>query len=74
MLISILILIPIPGIGVGKKEYLRMEMGPGSMRVMGDLKTALDPRGTLNPGKVLDVPLHSPSSPHILSRSDDCPQ
>ena len=33
-----------------------MEMGPGSMRVMGDLKAALDPGGTLNPGKVLDVP------------------
>ena len=40
---------------MGKKEYLRMEMGAGSMQLMALLKTSLDPEGILNPGKVLDV-------------------
>ena len=44
------------GIGVGKKEYLRLEMGEGSMLMMERIKTALDSKNILNPGKVLDVP------------------
>ena len=43
------------GIGVGKKEYLRLEMGEGSMLMMERIKTALDSKNILNPGKVLDV-------------------
>ncbi|WP_328394172.1 FAD-binding oxidoreductase [Nocardia sp. NBC_00416] len=42
------------GIGVAKKKYLRTEHG-GAVEVMAAIKTALDPRGLLNPGKILDV-------------------
>ena len=43
------------GIGTGKKEYLKMEMGDGTMRVMETIKVAMDPHNILNPGKILDV-------------------
>lgn len=43
------------GIGTGKKEYLQLEMGQGTMRLMGTIKTAMDPHNVLNPGKILDV-------------------
>ena len=43
------------GIGTGKKEYLQLEMGEGTMRLMGTIKTAMDPHNILNPGKILDV-------------------
>lgn len=40
---------------MGKKEYLRLEMGEGTMLMMERIKTALDSKNILNPGKVLDV-------------------
>lgn len=40
---------------MGKKEYLRLEMGEGTMLLMERIKTALDSKNILNPGKVLDV-------------------
>ena len=43
------------GIGVGKKKYLRLEMGEGSMQLMTVIKRALDEQNILNPGKVLDI-------------------
>lgn len=42
------------GIGVAKKDFLPKFAGDASMRVMRELRRALDPRGILNPGKVLD--------------------
>ncbi len=44
------------GIGAGKKELLRREMGEGSMRLMELLKSSVDPQNILNPGKVVDLP------------------
>lgn len=41
------------GIGVGKLELMEAEHGAGGWSVMGDLKQALDPRGILNPGKMV---------------------
>lgn len=43
------------GIGVTKKKYLRREHG-AAVDTMVAVKRALDPRGLLNPGKVLDLP------------------
>ena len=42
------------GIGLAKKPYLAAFLGSGQMRVMQELKKALDPKGILNPGKMFD--------------------
>mmetsp|Transcript_6644 Transcript_6644/g.14550 ORF Transcript_6644/g.14550 Transcript_6644/m.14550 type:complete len:216 (-) Transcript_6644:286-933(-) len=42
------------GIGVGKKAYLRKEMGEGTMQLMQLIKRSMDPQGILNPGKIFD--------------------
>ena len=41
------------GIGLGKRKYLPLEHGEVAVDVMCALKQALDPKGLLNPGKVL---------------------
>lgn len=40
------------GVGVAKKEFLPRFMGDAQMRVMRELRRALDPHGILNPGKM----------------------
>jgi D-lactate dehydrogenase (cytochrome) len=42
------------GVGQGKAKYLKAEIGEG-LAVMRAIKTALDPLGILNPGKILPV-------------------
>ena len=41
------------GVGVLKRPYLEMAVGPLAVEVMRTVKQALDPKGILNPGKVL---------------------
>lgn len=41
------------GIGVGKKDHLKLEMGPGTMSVMHKIKKAMDEENILNPEKVV---------------------
>lgn len=41
------------GIGLQKRPYLAYSRNPEELALMALLKTALDPRGILNPGKVL---------------------
>ncbi len=40
------------GIGEHKKEFLHYSRTPEEMQMMRTLKAALDPKNTLNPGKV----------------------
>ena len=42
------------GIGVAKKDFLPKFAGDAQMRVMRELRRALDPKGILNPGKMFD--------------------
>jgi glycolate oxidase len=41
------------GIGSARREWLEEQRGSDAVRVMRAIKTALDPQGLLNPGKVL---------------------
>ncbi|MGH2512466.1 MAG: FAD-binding oxidoreductase [Candidatus Limnocylindrales bacterium] len=41
------------GIGVSRRDYLELQRGSGAVALMRAVKTALDPLGILNPGKVL---------------------
>jgi glycolate oxidase len=40
------------GIGISKAEFLPLELGPGAIGVMKNIKHALDPNDILNPGKI----------------------
>lgn len=42
------------GVGVAKKSFLPKFAGDAQMRVMRELRRALDPNGILNPGKMFD--------------------
>ncbi len=41
------------GIGSAKRHLMKRALGPAELKVMGELKRALDPGNMLNPGKVL---------------------
>ncbi len=42
------------GVGLAKKDFLTKFAGDAQMRVMRELRRALDPNGILNPGKMFD--------------------
>ena len=42
------------GVGLLKKPFLAYSRAPAELALMRAVKQALDPRGTLNPGKILD--------------------
>jgi FAD/FMN-containing dehydrogenase len=44
------------GVGMLKRPYLEMAVGPLAVDVMWAIKRALDPKDILNPGKVLPPP------------------
>jgi glycolate oxidase len=41
------------GIGLAKKEYLASTLGDTQIQLMKAIKRAFDPKGILNPGKVI---------------------
>jgi len=43
------------GIGLLKKDYLGYSRAPAELELLRALKRAMDPRGILNPGKVIDA-------------------
>jgi FAD/FMN-containing dehydrogenase len=43
------------GIGLQKREFLPLSRSPAEMALMRTLKHALDPKGILNPGKILEA-------------------
>jgi D-lactate dehydrogenase (cytochrome) len=43
-------------VGYGKIPYLELEHGPEGVRLMRAIKSALDPDGLFNPGKVVSGP------------------
>ena len=51
------------GVGSGKRKYLLGELGAENARVAAAIKGALDPHGTLNPGKKLVWPALLPPPP-----------
>lgn len=42
------------GVGIGKQKYMRQEVGEEAYALMRQIKALLDPKGILNPGKVVD--------------------
>lgn len=42
------------GIGIGKKDYLKVEQG-NSVEVMSQIKKAIDPTNIMNPGKIFEI-------------------
>jgi glycolate oxidase len=42
------------GVGISKKPYIGMEIGPTALELMRKIKKAFDPNGILNPGKIFD--------------------
>jgi glycolate oxidase len=44
------------GIGLLKKQFMEMDVGPAALRVMRAIKSAFDPLGIMNPGKIFPDP------------------
>lgn len=53
------------GVGVGKRKYLALEHGDDAVGAMRAVKQALDPKGILNPGKIV------PPDPRSAGACDD---
>jgi D-lactate dehydrogenase (cytochrome) len=52
------------GIGIGKKEFLKDELGEGTVNLMKTVKKAIDPYNLMNPGKLYPDEPGAKSSGH----------
>ncbi len=43
------------GIGFAKKQYMKRTLSTNELNFMSDIKRSFDPKGIMNPGKVIDV-------------------
>jgi D-lactate dehydrogenase (cytochrome) len=43
------------GVGIGKQQYLRQELGDDVIGMMRDIKQLIDPENLMNPGKVVTI-------------------
>jgi D-lactate dehydrogenase (cytochrome) len=43
------------GVGIGKQQYLRQELGEDVIGIMRDIKQLIDPENLMNPGKVIAI-------------------
>jgi glycolate oxidase len=57
------------GVGITRAPYMAREHGP-ALDVMREIKQALDPRGIMNPGKVIPLP-DAPGVPPIIQVQAD---
>ena len=55
------------GIGVARRDWLEVQRGPDAVRFMRAIKTALDPLGILNPGRVALRPDHHPGAVRLAN-------
>ncbi|WP_227378914.1 FAD-binding oxidoreductase [Haladaptatus halobius] len=55
------------GIGVGKRKFMELEHGVAAVGAMRAIKRALDPKGTLNPGKIVPSKSHNGNDDGIRS-------
>ena len=53
------------GLGVQKRDVMHFSQPPAAVHLMAQLKALLDPKGILNPGKVLpqQPPAAAPATP-----------
>jgi glycolate oxidase len=42
------------GVGLAKKAWLRKQLGDDSYELLRQIKSTLDPRGLMNPGKIFE--------------------
>jgi alkyldihydroxyacetonephosphate synthase len=42
------------GVGIGKRKYMRAELGEGGLRILDQIRATLDPNGVMNPGKLTE--------------------
>ncbi|KAH7915577.1 FAD-linked oxidase-like protein [Hygrophoropsis aurantiaca] len=64
------------GVGTGKRDYLPIELGEGTVALMRQIKQSLDPNNLFNPGKLYpDLPshVHPPAIPHIINTTPITP-
>jgi FAD/FMN-containing dehydrogenase len=43
------------GVGILKTSFMERELGEGGLELLRTIKRALDPRGVMNPGKLLPL-------------------